>query len=311
MGLLDKASDAGNKGAEAPKKAKAVAKVKPPAATPVKASKPARAAKATKAPKAAKQRKERRPILNTAGLPDGYEIATKNSRFLAWLMNFIWNFGVLAGALFLSIMGSTPTIPAVAALIMIITNVFVIPIMTGRTLGNFISRTRYITTSESKPNPVHGFLVNSVGLMFLVGLSLVIGFMGNLTNDAGTVVPLNVTFLVLGFILMGIRIVDGRFKKNSDQDQGLYDMLFGAYLVKYVPQEGEEMSGIAARLNRMASYGDSFTQRRESSSMKRKAKKEAKELEEAEGEAATPDEKADDSEKAESKSEEKTDEKSE
>lgn len=311
MGLLDKASDAGNKGAEAPKKAKAVAKAKAPVATPVKSAKPARAAKATKAPKAAKQRKERRPILNTAGLPDGYEIATKNSRFLAWLMNFIWNFGVLTGALFLSIMGSTPTIPAVAALIMIITNVFVIPIMTGRTLGNFISRTRYITASETKPNPVHGFLVNSVGLMSLVGLSLVIGFMGNLTNDAGTVVPLNVTFLVLGFILMGIRIVDGRFKKNSDQDQGLYDMLFGAYLVKYVPQEGEEMSGIAARLNRMASYGDSFTQRRESSSMKRKAKKEAKELEEAEGKDAAPDEKADDTENAESKSEEKTDEKSE
>ena len=93
--------------------------------------------------------------------------------------------------------------------------------------------------------------------------------------------------------------------------QGLYDMLFGAYLVKYVPQEGEEMSGIAARLNRMASYGDSFTQRRENSSMKRKAKKEAKELEEAEGKAAAPDEKADDTENAESKSEEKTDEKSE
>jgi len=250
-------------------------------------------------------------MLNTAGLPDGYEIASKNSRFLAWLMNFIWNFGVLFGALFLSIMGSTPTIPAVAALIMIIINVFVIPIMTGRTLGNFISRTRYITASESKPNPVHGFFVNSVGLMGLVGLGLVVGFMGQLTNDTGKVVPLNVTFFVLGFIFLGIRIVDGRFKKNSDQDQGLYDMLFGAYLVKYVPQEGEEMSGIAARLNRMASYGDSFTQRRESSSLKRKAKKVAKAAEEAEGDAAATDEKAEEPENKESKSDEKADEKSE
>lgn len=306
MGLLDKASDAGNKGAEASKKAKPVAKAKP-----VKAAKPARQAKATKAvkaPKAPRERKERRPILNTAGLPDGYEIASKNSRFLAWLMNFIWNFGVLFGALFLSVMGSTPTIPAVAALIMIIVNVFVIPIMTGRTLGNFISRTRYITASESKPNPVHGFFVNSVGLMGLVGLGLVIGFMGQLTNEAGRVVPLNVTFFILGFIFLGIRIVDGRFKKNSDQDQGLYDMLFGAYLVKYVPQEGEEMSGIAARLNRMASYGDSFTQRRESSSKKRKAKKEAKAEETAE-EGADGDQ-IGDTDKEESKSEEKADEKS-
>lgn len=315
MGLLDKASDAGNKGAEAPKKAKAVAKAKPPMAVPVNAAKPVKAAKpsraAVKAAKPKKQPKERRPILNNAGLPEGYEIASKNSRFLAWLMNFIWNFGVLFGALFLSIMGSTPTIPAVAALIMIIVNVFVIPIMTGRTLGNFISRTRYITASETKPNPVHGFFVNSVGLLGLVGLGLVIGFMGQLTNEAGKVVPLNVTFFVLGFIFLGIRIVDGRFKKNSDQDQGLYDMLFGAYLVKYVPQEGEEMSGIAARLNRMASYGDSFTQRRENSMSKRKAKKVAKAADASEAEDAVSDEKADGNDTDESKSDEKADEKSE
>ena len=88
-------------------------------------------------------------------------------------------------------------------------------------------------------------------------------------------------------------------------------MLFGAYLVKYVPQEGEEMSGIAARLNRMASYGDSFTQRRESSSLKRKAKKVAKAAEEAESDAAATDEKAEEPENKESKSDDKADEKSE
>ena len=88
-------------------------------------------------------------------------------------------------------------------------------------------------------------------------------------------------------------------------------MLFGAYLVKYVPQEGEEMSGIAARLNRMASYGDSFTQRRENSMSKRKAKKVAKAADASEAEDAVSDEKADGNDTDESKSDEKTDEKSE
>ncbi|MDA8616367.1 RDD family protein [Candidatus Poseidoniales archaeon] len=283
MGLLDKASDTSTKTSEAstkPKaKAVAVAKAKPVKAVAVAKAKPAKAVKAAKpvkAPRAAKPAKDRRPILNNTGLPDGYEIATKNARFLAWLMNFVWNFGVLFAALFVSVAGSTPTLPAIAALLMIITNVFVIPIMTGRTLGNFISRTRYITANESKPNPVHGFLVNSVGLMGLTGFGLVVFNMGQLFDEnSGKLVPVSLVFLIIGLVLVIARIIDGRFKSNSDQNQGLYDMLFGAFLVKYVPQEGEEMSGIAARLNRMGNYGDSFTQRREAAS-KKKAQKVAK-----------------------------------
>ena len=270
MGLLDKANTAGSETKEVPPKAvakKAVAKPIPQTVAAV--AKPVKAAKAAKAPRVKK------PKLSTAGLPEGYEIATQNSRFLAWLMNFIWNFGVLFAAIFLSVMGSTPTIPAVLALLMLITNVFVIPIMTGRTLGNFMSRTRYITSADSKPNPLHGFLVNSVGLMALVGLSLVIINMGNLFDTAGKANPVAIGLLVLGIILFSVRIIDGRFKKNSDQNQGLYDMLFGAYLVKYVRAEGEELTGIALRLESMANFGDSFQKRQENAAKKRAVKKEA------------------------------------
>ena len=294
MGLLDKASDTGNKPADtsvakkAAPKAVAIAKAKP-----VKAAKAAKAAKAVKAPKAAKAARVRKPIMNTSGLPDGYEIATQNSRMLAWLMNFIWNFGVLFGALFLSVMGSTPTIPAVGALLMLVTNLIVIPIMTGRTLGNFISRTRYITSKDGKPNVVHGLLVNSVGLMSLVGISLVIFNMGRIFDDAGKVQGLNVGFLVLGIVFVAVRIIDGRFKKNSDQNQGLYDMLFGAFLVKYVPQEGEELTGIAARLEGMGNFGDSFTAKREEARLKKIEKAAAKADEKDDEESDT----TDDSEK--------------
>ena len=297
MGLLDKASDAGTKPADTSKalkatpKAVAIAKAKP--AKAVKAAKPVKAAKAAKPVKAAKAPRVRKPIMNTSGLPEGYEIATKNSRMLAWLMNFIWNFGVLFGALFLSVMGSTPTIPAVGALLMLMTNLIVIPIMTGRTLGNFISRTRYITSADGKPNFIHGLLVNSVGLMSLVGISLVIFNMGQIFDDAGKVQGLNVAFLVLGIVFIAIRIIDGRFKKNSDQNQGLYDMLFGAFLVKYVPQEGEELTGIAARLEGMANFGDSFTAKREEARIKKIEKAASKAEEKAEEEA----DKTDDSEK--------------
>jgi hypothetical protein len=298
MGLLDKANDTGANKAEPALKAKpkavGIAKAKP--AKAVKAAKPARAAKAAKparAAKIAKEPKSRRPLLNNQGLPDGYEIASKNARFLSAVMNFIVNFGVLFGALFLSVVGSNPTLPAVGALLMLSANLIVIPTMTGRTLGNFISRTRPITAQDEKPNFMHGLLANSVGLFALVGVSLILFSMPGITDSGGKPQPIPILLIIFGIALVFVRIVDGRFKKNSDQSQGLYDMLFGAFLVKYVPVEGEEMSGLAARLNRMGSYGDSFTQRREAA-MEKKAQKEAKLAEDAEGDDAKPTEAAPD-----------------
>ena len=87
-------------------------------------------------------------------------------------------------------------------------------------------------------------------------------------------------------------------------------MLFGAFLVKYVPQEGEEMSGIAARLNRMGNYGDSFTQRREKASQK-KALKAAKAVAKATEDDNSSDKVAAEEPKDESKDESEDNEKTE
>ena len=72
-----------------------------------------------------------------------------------------------------------------------------------------------------------------------------------------------------------------------------YDMLFGAFLVKYVPQEGEELTGIAARLEGMANFGDSFTAKREEARLKKIEKAAAK----ADEKAKEAPDKTDDSEK--------------
>ena len=83
MGLLDKANTAGSETKEVPPKAvakKAVAKPIPQTVAAV--AKPVKAAKAAKAPRAKK------PQLSTAGLPEGYEIATQNSRFFGLVDEF-------------------------------------------------------------------------------------------------------------------------------------------------------------------------------------------------------------------------------
>ena len=64
-------------------------------------------------------------------------------------------------------------------------------------------------------------------------------------------------------------------KRGSESNQGLYDSLFGAFLVKHIPAEGEVSTGFIGKLESMASYGDRFTQRQEQKSAKKAAKETA------------------------------------
>ena len=52
-------------------------------------------------------------------------------------------------------------------------------------------------------------------------------------------------------------------KRSNEMNQGLYDSIFGAFLVKHIPAEGEVSTGFIGKLESMASYGDRFTQRQE------------------------------------------------
>jgi hypothetical protein len=45
--------------------------------------------------------------------------------------------------------------------------------------------------------------------------------------------------------------------------------MFGAYLVKHVPVDGEQSSGFWAKLENMGNYGDQFAARREKSKVKK------------------------------------------
>ena len=54
------------------------------------------------APKPAKAKKEKPPKvekIRPTGLPEGYELAGKMPRYIGWLINFAWNFGITIGLL--------------------------------------------------------------------------------------------------------------------------------------------------------------------------------------------------------------------
>ncbi len=259
MGLLDKA------GASTEEK-KPVAKATPAEVKPA----PAKAAKpAAKPAKAAKTAKAKAPRARPAGLGDDYELASNMNRRISWLVNFVINFGVLIAALFIasSDTGIVTTILFATSFGIILLNTIVIPMKFSRNLGQFVSRTKCVRGDGTNPLFLHGIMANTAGLLSLVGLIFVATEFQNLSEEDNTSA---IIMFSLGALFMVLWFIDRFLRNGSEMGQGLYDLVFGAYLVKYIPSEEEKATGIWARLENMGNFGDQLMQRSE----ERKAKKE-------------------------------------
>ena len=278
MGLLDKVENAKE---EDPKKAvakkatpkKAVAKK----ATPKKAVAKKAVAKAAKPAKAKREKpkREREPRIRPSGLPEGYELAGKMPRYIGWLINFAWNFGVIIGVGSIMATGANSDLTIVVGLggLMVLFNWLVMPIWTGRNIGEFVSRTKYINSSGNKPIPVHAILNNSLGFLSLFGVFLMFSQFQFLSSGG---MPLFIT----GVVLIIIWVVNFFFKRNSDYTQGLFDLAFSSYLVKHV-STGDE-TGWLARFEALGDFGDKWQEKQAQRQEKAKAKAEKKAQEAAE-----------------------------
>ena len=277
MGLLDKAGAASGGEKKEVKKAvakavpkavpKAVAKAVPKAVAKEAPKSVAAKAKKAKSPKAAKAR----PI----SLADDYELASSMNRRISWLVNFIVNFGVLFAAIFIaaSDTGIITTILFATSGAIIIVNIIFIPMKFSRNIGQFVSRTKFVRGDGSNPFFLHGILVNSIGLASLIGIIFIATQFQKLTDENNT----NAIILFsLGTIAVIIWFIDRFLRNGSEMGQGLFDLMFKAYLVKYVPSEDEKATGIWARLENMGNFGDQLVKRTEDRQAKKVAQKVSK-----------------------------------
>jgi len=282
MGLLDKAAAAG--GNET-----AAAKPKPAeVATPKTVAKAA--AKAKPVAKAVKAAKVKAPRARPASLSEDYELASNMNRRISWLVNFIVNFGVLFAAIFIAA-GDTGVVTTILFAVsggIIIINVMFIPMKFSRNVGQFVSRTKFVRGDGKNPLFLHGILVNSTGLAALIGVIMIATQFQKLSEEDNTTA---IILFSLGAVFLILWFIDRFLRNGSEMSQGLYDLLFGAYLVKYVPSEEERATGIWARLENMGNFGDQLLERQEKRAAKaaeKAAKAEAKAVEnEASSEEAT------------------------
>ena len=275
MGLLDKVNESSEE-VERPK-AKPVAKAVPvEEAKPVAKAKPVQKAKPKKAKKVPKARPQ--------GLSSEFELASDMNRRINWLINFIVNFGFLIAGLVMNILtgGSSGigiyTYLFGAAIIVLILNIFIIPMKFSRNLGQFTSKTKYVKGDGTNPFFLHGILVNTIGIFALAGIIMVstqATKIGSDDSNAAIYTATGTIFIILWFVNRYIR-------NGSELNQGMFDLMFGAYEVKFIPAESDKATGIFARLENMGSFGDKLIQRQED----RKQKK----LEQASKEAESEDE---------------------
>ena len=146
---------------------------------------------------------------------------------------------------------------------MIIINWLVLPIWTGRNIGEFVSRTKYINSSGSKPIFLHAVLNNSIGFLSLIGLILMMANFQNISTSG--MVP-----FITGVVFIVFWIFNFFLKKNSDFSQGIFDLAFSSYLVKHVAT-GEE-TGWMARFESLGDFGDKWAERSANREDKQKAK---------------------------------------
>ena len=267
MGLLDKVESTEKDN----KKAKSVAVSKQVKAAPV-----PKKEKKEKKPKKVKAKKSR-----PEGLSSEFEIAPKLSRVICWWVNFTANFALLIAALVMNVLtgansgGGANTTFFIIAFLVLIFNAIFLPIYTGRNLGQYTSSTRSIRGDGSKPLFLHGLFVNNLGLLSLVGFIMIFTQAGQIA-DGGTT---PIVFTSVGAVFMVLWIINWQFTRNSELNQGLFDLLFSAYLVRYVPEE-KATSGFRARLESMSQFGEKYAQRVEERAKAREEKASMKDSEE-------------------------------
>ena len=254
MGLLEKAGK--KKDDDVPKKAATKAKK---AAKPVKAAKVAKA----KAPKPVKEKKTREPRDRKERaprvMPDEFQLAGRASKGARRLVDFIITYAGYVGLLAVQATGSNfdPTLLLLGATIPFLANMILLPMKTNRTVGMFLTRSRYVNHKGNHPHWTHLFLSNLNALFVMAGLVLLLVGAANLSSPATksegtqTVVIASLFLLVplANYIVTKLRIANGN-------NQNMYDTIYGCWYVVADRADTGESSKWMSRLESLGDWGE-------------------------------------------------------
>ena len=254
MGLLEKAGQINSGESSDVAAADPVAKPDPVSAEtvtepePVQSKKRTRRKRAPKKKRAPREKKERVPKV----LPEGYEESSRSQQIIRRGADFVVSYGWTVPLTVLTAWGSyfDPTYIFLLGILLIGFNLGFMPYTTGRSVGNWISRTTYVTTKSSVPHQSYLFLKGLTFPMVMLGLIM---FLTSTSEGFGS--SSGQILLVTSLVFLLPPMLDYLFYRFKRDDLGLWDTLYGGvWMVK--TSKSTESKGWLKRLEQLGDYSE-------------------------------------------------------
>ncbi|MBT3642267.1 MAG: hypothetical protein HOD35_01190 [Euryarchaeota archaeon] len=219
------------------------------------ATKKASRKKKEKAPKKVRTPKVKRTRVSK-DLPEGFEIATRGQKVTRRFVDFAISYGWSVPILGINVWGNAPdsTYLILIGMLLVVGNLGVLPSQTGRTVGNWVSRTQYVNTRGESPIWIFLLLKGLTTVFVLFGVFAVFITTANLSLGDSTVSKI---FTLIGLLMLLPPLIDYfmyRFRKNSEH--GLWDTMFGGiWMVR--TNRSAEAKGWLKRLESLGDYAES------------------------------------------------------
>tara|TARA_B100000900_G_scaffold415923_1_gene447896 strand:- start:3606 stop:4424 length:819 start_codon:yes stop_codon:yes gene_type:complete len=256
MGLLEKAGS----GNEPEKKSKKKAEKKPSAkAEPTSQKKkeaPKRDSKFSRRKDREKKAKDPKPVADLPSFPTGFEQPTSGQmafrRFVDILVGYGWMFPVVGIFAWGSDFDATYFI--IGGMVLYIGNVGFLPSRFNRTIGNIVSRTKFVTSSGDNASWAYTFLKGLNFPFALIGLVTALTMLSDLSSPLGETTG-SAIFRVIGLLLLLPLALDWLLTKFSMAKRGLWERIFGGVWLVRSTKTGSS-KGWLKRLDQLSDYAE-------------------------------------------------------
>ena len=256
MGLLEKA-ESGN---DPEKKSKKKAEKKPPAKaepTPQKKKEvPKRESRFSRRKDREKKAKDPKPVADLPSFPTGFEQPTSGQmalrRFVDILVGYGWMFPVVGIFAWGSDFDATYFI--IGGMVLYIGNVGFLPSRFNRTIGNIVSRTKFVTSSGNNASWAYTFLKGLNFPFALIGLVTALTMLSDLSSPLGETTG-SAIFRVIGLLLLLPLALDWLLTKFSMAKRGLWERIFGGVWLVRSTKTGSS-KGWLKRLDQLSDYAE-------------------------------------------------------
>ena len=254
MGLLEKAGqiNSGEPTSVAPSEPEV--KPEPVAAETVAEPEPVQSKKRTRRKRAPRKKREPRQkkVRVAKVIPEGHVEASRSQRVIRRGADFLVSYGWTVPLTVLTAWGSyfDPTYIFLLGILLIGFNLGFMPYTTGRSVGNWISRTTFVTAKSATPHQSYIFLKGLTFPMVMLGMIM---FLTSTSEGFGS--KSGQILLATSLVFLLPPLLDYLFYRFKRDDLGLWDTLFGGvWLVK--TSKSAESKGWLKRLEQLGDYSE-------------------------------------------------------